>query len=300
MNISAKDVKSLRERTGAGMMDCKKALAESSGDMEAAVDFLRTKGLAKAAKKASRVAAEGIIGVGVEGAKGILVEVNCETDFVAKGDDFKGFVDRVTGYALKEFPATLEELKGCSEGWATELTLKCGEKIDVRRYQRVVVDGCGFVGHYSHGGKIGVLIALETGADVSTRPEAAELAKDLAMHIAAADPKFVKGDDIDEDFKKREASIYEAQLREEGKPEQMISKIIVGKLNKMAKEVCLLEQKFIKDSDISVKDYIASRAKDLGTTVRVVSMFRLNLGEGVEKKQDNLADEVAKMTSATK
>ena len=296
MNISATDVKNLREKTGAGMMDCKKALTETSGDMEAAVDFLRAKGLAKAAKKASRIAAEGFIGVKTHNPAAVLVEVNCETDFVAKGEDFKNFVNQVLDLALSKSPPHVEALKELSNQAATELTLKCGEKVDIRRYERMTLDGCGLIGHYCHGGKIGVLVQVSTDTDVANHPAAQELVKDLAMHVAAADPKFISGDEIDESFKKREADIYAVQLKEQGKPDQMIPKIVAGKLRKLATEVCLLEQKFVKNPDFSVQKYIQSKAKDMGAEVRVAAMLKLNLGEGIEKKQDNLADEVAKMT----
>ena len=296
MAISAADVKNLREKTGAGMMDCKKALTETNGDREAAVDFLRAKGLSQAAKKASRVAAEGMVGVLTKGSSAVLVEVNCETDFVAKGEDFRSFVTQVAEQALEQSPPTLEALQELANPSATELTLKCGEKVEVRRYQRMDMEGPGLIGHYSHGGKIGVLIQIAIESDVASHPEAQELAKSLAMHVAATDPKFISGDDIDEAFKKREADIYAAQLKEQGKPEQMIDKIVIGKLNKLAREVCLLEQKFVKDPDISVRKYVEQKAKSMGTDVRVVGMMKLNLGEGVEKRQDNLAEEVAKMT----
>ncbi|RLA64675.1 MAG: elongation factor Ts [Epsilonproteobacteria bacterium] len=214
MSFSAADVKALREKTGAGMMDCKKALVECGGDSQKAVDFLRTKGLAKAAKKESRIAAEGVIHSYIHGGRiGVLVEVNCETDFVAKGDDFKNF------------------------------------------------------------------------------------AKDVAMHIAAADPKFIRSDEMDEDFKNKEAEIYVAQLKEEGKPEKIIPKIVEGKLNKLAQEVCLYDQKFVKDPDLSIQDLINELTMKLGEKISVRRFVKYNLGEGIEKKEDNLADEVAKMTA---
>jgi len=213
MSISASTVKELREKTGAGMMDCKKALNECSGDLEKAVDFLRKKGLAAAQKKQSRVAAEGAIGSYIHGGKiGVLVEVNCETDFVAKNDDFKNFV------------------------------------------------------------------------------------KDVAMHIAAADPKFLKAEDMDESFRNREAEIYSAQLKDQGKPENMIPKIVEGKLSKLASEVCLYDQAFVKNPDVKIGDLVNELTLKIGEKIAIRRFVKFNLGEGIEKREDNLADEVAKMT----
>ncbi len=291
MAISASDVKTLREKTGAGMMNCKSALTECGGDIEAAVDFLRKKGLAAAQKKQSRIAAEGAVITLAAGNKGVSVEVNCETDFVSKGDDFQNFAKEIAGYILENGPADIASLKDAKSEATNELTLKCGEKIDIRRF--VVTETKGVLGSYNHGGKIGVLIDLNTtatGADIE------ELSKDLAMHVAAADPKFLSGSDIDEAFKNKEAEIYTAQLKDEGKPEAMIPKIVIGKLNKLAREVCLLEQTFVKNSDLSIKKLIEEVSKKVGTEVSIAGFQKLNLGEGIEKKADNLADEVAKMT----
>ena len=299
MAISAKDVKLLRERTGAGMMDCKRALSETSGDMEAAVDFLRAKGLAKAAKKASRVAAEGSIGVRVKGESAVLLEVNCETDFVAKGDEFQHLVEGVLDTVFEHQPSSMENLKALTEKVTTEFTVKCGEKIDVRRYEFLKLVGDGIIGAYNHGGKIGVLVKMRTGKNVDNDPVIEGLVKDVAMHVAATDPKFIRADEIDEDFKAREAHIYTIQLKEEGKPEKMIPQIVKGKLGKLAKDICLLEQKFVKNPDISVKNHINEKAKELGTELTVARIFKFVLGEGIEKKENNLADEVAKMTGGS-
>ena len=292
MAITAGAVKELREKTGAGMMDCKKALTETNGDLEAAVDFLRTKGLATAAKKQGRVAAEGVVVTLSEGNTAVVVEVNCETDFVSKGDDFQGFGKKVANYALTNKPSDIVALQTAMNADATELTLKCEEKVDIRR---MVIDQTeGVFGTYNHGGKIGVVVNLNT---TNTGAEVEELAKDIAMHVAAADPKFLSGADIDEDFKKREAEVYTAQLKEEGKPEAMIGKIVEGKLAKLAKDVCLLEQVFVKNPDLTITKLIAEVAKNTGATISLKSFSKLNLGEGVEKKEDNLADEVAKLTA---
>ncbi len=293
MAISAKDVKELREKTGAGMMDCKKALTECGGSLEDAVDFLRKKGLAAAQKKQSRVAAEGAVVTVVEGNKAVVVEVNCETDFVSKGDEFQNFAKSIGSFVLANDVKDLESLKSQKDADVNELTLKCGEKVDIRRFETVSAEGG--VGAYNHGGRIGVLVDVAYNGDASNA-DFVELLKDLAMHVAATDPKFINSSDIDENFKKREAAIYEAQLKEEGKPENMIGKIITGKLNKLASEVCLLEQKFVKNPDLSVKKLVAEVAGKVGGDIVVKGFYKMNLGEGIEKKEDNLADEVAKMT----
>ncbi len=305
MAFTAKDVKELREKTGAGMMDCKKALTENNGDLEAAVDYLRQKGLAAAAKKATRVAAEGLIGGVVEGAVGALVEVNCETDFVAKNDDFKAFVNKVANHLVSSSAASVEELKSEKLGERTldetiqELTLKIGEKIDVRRFVKRSLSGEGKVGSYVHGGKIGVLVEVTAdSADAAKSADFQELVNDLCLHVAASDPKFLTADQIDEDFKEREAKVYRAQLIEQGKPENMIDNIIKGKLNKLASEVCLLEQKFVKNPDLSVSALVKEVESKTGAKITVAGFDKVNLGEGIEKKEDNLAEEVAKMTQA--
>ena len=273
-------------------MACKKALTETNGDMEAAVDFLRKKGLAAAQKKQSRVAAEGTVATLVEGNKGVLVEVNCETDFVSKGDDFQGFAKSVANDILKEGYADITALKAAKESDVNELTLKLGEKIDIRRFVAKNTDGA--LGSYNHGGRIGVLVEVK-GADASNE-QVQELLKDVAMHVAAASPKFLSANDIDEEFKKKEAAIYAAQLKEEGKPENMIDKIVDGKLKKLSSEVCLLEQKFVKDPDLTVGKLVEKVGKEVGAELTLTSFNMLTLGEGIEKKEDNLADEVAKMT----
>lgn len=303
MSFTAKDVKELREKTGAGMMDCKKALTESNGDLEAAIDFLRKKGLAAAAKKASRVAAEGLIGAAVEGNVGVLVEVNCETDFVAKNEEFKTFVTDLSNHLLSSSAADITALGAEKLGGTTiqekvqELTLKIGEKIDVRRFTKRTLSSEGKLGSYVHTGKIGVLVEVETDSnEAAKKAEFTELVNDLCLHVAAADPKFLEASQIDEDFKKREASVYEAQLKEQGKPENMIPNIIKGKLNKLASEVCLLDQKFVKNPDLSITKLLKEVEGKIDAKVTVKGFSRINLGEGIEKREDNLADEVAKLT----
>ena len=303
--FTAKDVKELREKTGAGMMDCKKALTENNGDIEAAVDFLRQKGLAAAAKKATRIAAEGMVGAVVEGNIGALVEINCETDFVAKNDDFKSFVAKVANMLIGTSSTTVDALKAEALDGSTlqevvqELTLKIGEKIDVRRFLKKSLDGEGKIGSYVHGGKIGVLVEVGTdSAETAKKPEFAELVNDLCLHVAAADPKFLTSGEIDEDYKAREAKVYEAQLKEQGKPENMIENIIKGKLNKLASEICLMDQKFVKNPDLSISKLVKEVEGKIGGKITVKGFDKINLGEGIEKKEDNLAEEVAKLTQA--
>ncbi len=305
MSFGAKEVKELREKTGAGMMDCKKALTETSGNIEEAVDFLRAKGLAAAAKKASRVAAEGAVAAVVEGNTGVIVEINCETDFVAKNDDFKKFVGDMANFLITSSAADVEGLKTEKMGDLTvaevvqELTLKIGEKIDIRRFEKRSIATDGKVGSYVHGGKIAVLVEIESDkAEATKTQEFTDLINDICLHTAAAAPKFMSASDIDEDFKKRESEVYEAQLKEQGKPENMIPNIIKGKLNKLASEVCLLEQKFVKDPDLSVGKLVQQVGEKIGAKLTVKGFNKLDLGAGIEKKEDNLAEEVAKMTQA--
>ncbi len=305
MSFTAKDVKELREKTGAGMMDCKKALVENNGDLEASIDFLRQKGLAAAAKKATRIAAEGLVGGAVEGNVGAVVEINCETDFVAKNDDFKNFVSEVVNALLTSTAKDIEAFKAEKLGSSTvteriqELTLKIGEKIDIRRFEKRSLSGDGMMGSYVHGGKIGVLVEVVTeNADVTKNADFQELVNDLCLHVAAADPKFMDASQIDEDYKAREAKVYEAQLKDQGKPENMIPNIIKGKLNKLASEICLMDQKFVKNPDLSISKLIKEVEGKVGSKISIKGFSKVNLGEGLEKKVDNLAEEVAKLTQA--
>tara|TARA_B100000925_G_C22009658_1_gene475598 strand:- start:3125 stop:4009 length:885 start_codon:yes stop_codon:yes gene_type:complete len=291
MAISASDVKLLREKTGAGMMACKEALNTTNGDLEAAVDYLRKKGLAAAQKKQSRTAADGAVVNATSGNTSVLLEVNCETDFVGKGDDFKSFAREMAQFAADNNISDIEALKDAKAEAVNELTLKCGEKIDLRRL--LTLNSENTFGHYNHGGKIGVLVEAKVSTSSS---ETEELLKDLAMHVAAASPKFLDASGIDEDFKAREAKIYTEQLQEQGKPEKMIPQIVEGKLRKLASEVCLLEQSFVKNPDLNVKGHVSEVSKSTGAEISILGFHTLNLGEGVEKKVDNLADEVAKMT----
>ena len=302
MAYTAQDVKNLRETTGAGMMDCKKAL-EETGDFQKAVDFLRAKGLAAAAKKQSRIAAEGTLAAVVKGNFAALVEVNCETDFVAKNDAFQEFAKTAATVAVHGGLHSVEELLNAKatetlsiKDTISELTIKIGEKIDVRRLETLKLEHEGVIGSYVHSGKIGVLACVETDKDLSGEETFTSFVKDICMQIAAADPKFLTSDDIDESYKAKEAEIYAAQLKEQGKPEAMIPNIVKGKLNKLASEVCLYEQSFVKDTDISVGKLIENTAKALGAQIKVSRFIKLNLGEGVEKKSENFAEEIAKLT----
>lgn len=308
MAISASDVKNLREMTGAGMMDCKKALGECAGDMEKAVDFLRAKGLAAAAKKQSRVAAEGLVSAKTfnNGKEVALVEVNCETDFVAKNDDFKNFVTKVNDVVATSNAVNTEELLNSNfngnlsvKDSINEITLKLGEKIDIRRISRGKIAGEGTIGSYVHGGKIGVFVEVTAAKPAtSTNADFQEFAKNLAMHVAAASPTFLKSTDIDENFKNREAEVYAAQLKEQGKPDNMIAQIVEGKLSKLAQEVCLYEQKFVMDPDKTIKALEKEISTKVGDTISITRFEKFNLGDGIEKVESNLADEVAQMTKS--
>jgi elongation factor Ts len=302
MAYTAADVKNLRETTGAGMMDCKKALDET-GDFQKAVDYLRAKGLAAAAKKQSRIAAEGLIYAAVKGKLASMVEVNCETDFVAKNSDFQNFANTVANVTVDANVNTVEALLNAKapngltvKDNISELTIKIGEKIDVRRVETMKLDGNGMIGSYVHSGKIGVLCKVETDKDVTSNEAFKDLVKDLCMQIAAANPQFLNANEIDENYKAKEAEIYAAQLKEQGKPEAMIPNIVKGKLNKLASEVCLYEQTFVKDPDTTIAKLIENTAKTVGATIKVSQFIKLNLGEGIEKKSENFAEEIAKIS----
>lgn len=292
--FTAKDVMALRERTGAGMMDCKKALTACDGDAEKAVDFLREKGLAAAAKKASRIAAEGLVGsyVSEDGKVGVIVEVNCETDFVAKTDDFKAFVATIARQVALKNPASVEELLGQTSVDDDTLTInallnaavaKIGEKISVRRFARAE----GIVDTYVHlGGKIGVLVDVEGEAD-------ANVLHDVSMQIAAAKPTCISKNDVNQADVEKEKEILRAQALNEPKPkpEAIIEKMVNGRIEKYYKEVCLIEQPFVKEPDISVKQMINGK-------FNVLSFTRFEMGEGLQKREDNFADEVMSQTKA--
>lgn len=303
MAYSATDVKNLRETTGAGMMDCKKALDECAGDFQKAIDFLRAKGLAAAAKKSSRVAMEGVVSAVVKGKIAAVLETNIETDFAAKNEDFQKFAATAANTAVDANISTIEQLLAAKaptgltlKDTISELTIKIGEKIDVRRLEVLKLEGNGMIGSYVHSGKIGVLVRAETDKDVNGNEAFKDLVKDLCMQVAAANPQFLNASEIDETFKAREAEVYTAQLKEQGKPEAMIPNIVKGKLNKLASEVCLYEQSFVKDPDTTVAKLIETVSKQVGATIKVTKFVKLTLGEGLQKQEDNFAEEVAKMT----
>ncbi|WP_299307276.1 translation elongation factor Ts [uncultured Croceicoccus sp.] len=299
---TAADVKNLREKTGAGMMDCKKALEETGGDIEGAVDFLRAKGLAAAQKKSSRTAAEGLVGVAVEGTRGVAVEVNSETDFVAKNDQFQDFVRKVTELGLKTDGDDVETLKsaaypdgGSVQDKLTNNIATIGENQSIRRMKTVQVSN-GVVVPYMHNavadglGKIGVLVALESdaGADVLE-----PLGKQLAMHIAAAFPQALTADDLDAEVIERERAIAREKAAESGKPENVQEKMVEGAVAKFAKENALLSQVFVMDNKTPVAQVVEKAGKDAGTKIVLKDFVRFQLGEGIEKEESDFAAEVA-------
>ena len=301
--ISAAMVKELRERTGAGMMDCKKALTETNGDMEAAIDYLREKGLSQAAKKSGRIAAEGIVGLGfsADGRQGAIVEVNSETDFVAKNEEFVNMVNSFVQVILDNDFATVEELLEGKLGEGTvrdELTAKIakiGENMTLRRFTKYAEPGTVTAGYVHGGGKIGVLVEFATeAADVET---VKTMGRDVAMQVASMNPQFVDENGVDPAYLEREKKILVQQALNEGKPAEIVEKMVVGRLKKELKETCLLEQKFVKDGDITVADYVKQIAKAVGADVTVKAFVRYEVGEVIEKQVDDLAAEVAKMTA---
>ncbi|WP_367947093.1 translation elongation factor Ts [Sphingopyxis sp. BSNA05] len=302
MAITAAAVKELRERTGAGMMDCKKALNETNGDVEAAVDLLRTKGLAAAQKKSSRTAAEGLVGVAVEGTRGVAVEVNSETDFVAKNDQFQDFVSNVTQVALGMDSDDVEALSasaypagGTVQEVLTNNIATIGENQAIRRMKTVAVSS-GLVVPYIHNavtpsmGKIGVLVALEStaGADVLE-----PLGKQIAMHIAAAFPLALNADGLDQEMMERERAIAAEKAAESGKPANIVEKMVDGAMAKFAKENALLSQIFVMDNKTPIAQVVEQAGKDAGADIKLTEYVRFQLGEGIEKKEDDFAAEVA-------
>lgn len=305
--ITAALVKELREKSGAGMMDCKKALTENNGDLEAAVDWLRTKGLAAAAKKAGRVAAEGLVGVSVSGGKGAVVEINTETDFVSRNETFQAFVSDVAGLALAGYD-DLDKLQGADypngDGTVadqlTQLILTIGENMNVRRVEALSVN-MGVVAAYMHNatvaglGKIGVIIALESEGD-QTKLE--EFGKQLAMHIAATNPQSISKDDLDPAAIERERDVLNQQAKDSGKPEEIIAKMVEGRLRKFYEEVCLLDQTFVIDGESKVGKVLEAAGKDAGSAITVKGFVRFALGEGIEKRDEDFAAEVAAVAGA--
>lgn len=306
MEVTASMVKELREMTGAGMMDCKKALAATDGDMDKAVEFLREKGLAAAEKKAGRIAAEGIVdtNVSADGKEASIVEVNSETDFVAKNEMFKDFVAAVAAQITKSsandmdtFMAekwSLDDSKTVKEALASMIAI-IGENMNIRRFEKITAAN-GFVVSYIHGGgRIGILVEIESSVN---NAEVQEAAKNVAMQIAALSPKYVDQSEIPADFIAHEKDILKAQIMNDPanskKPENIIEKMLEGRLNKELKEFCLVDQVYVKDSDLSVGQYLANVSKQVGAPVSVKRFVRFETGEGLEKKSENFAEEVAK------
>ncbi|MFI3200176.1 MAG: translation elongation factor Ts [Eubacteriales bacterium] len=304
MAITAGMVKELREISGAGMMDCKKALAETNGDMEEAIEYLRKNGQAKAEKKANRIAAEGLVKVLVEGQTAAIVEVNSETDFVAKNEEFQNFVSGVAHLAIKTSTSNIDDFLG--EAWLedtsktvnevlTEKIAVIGEKLSIRRFEKVTADqGC--VVSYTHGGgRIGVVVKANAAI---VNEEVTNALSNIAMQIAALAPKYVSTDEVSEEYKEHEKEILKAQIatdpKMQGKPDKVIEGAIIGRLNKELKEVCLLEQAYVKaeDGKQTVKAYLQEISKTIGSDVSIEQFIRFETGEGIEKKQENFADEV--------
>ena len=290
MAITTALIKELRERTGAGMLDCKKALEENGGDIEKAIDWLREKGIAKAAKKSGRVAAEGLVfaAVSADRKKGAILEFNSETDFVAKNDEFKTFGEKLVQLSLEHDLTSEDELKAFElegkkvEDNLTELIAKIGENMNIRRLKLVSTDG--FIETYIHlGGKIGVLLNVSGEAT----PENVEKAKGVAMHVAAMDPKYLNSDQVTADDLEREKEIARHQLQQEGKPENIIEKILEGKMRKFYEENCLVNQKYVRDDSLTIEKFVAP--------LSVISFDRFKVGEGIEKDETDFAAEVAAM-----
>ena len=304
MAVTAQMVKELREMTGAGMMDCKKVLVETDGDMDKAVELLREKGLAKAAKKAGRVAAMGLVKTAfAEGGKAAaIVEVNSETDFVAKNDEFVSFVETLAKMALENDAADMDAWMALREGDGggvqdvlTNKIATIGENMSIRRFERLAEPGVVYTGYIHGNGSIGVIVGIKTDA---TADDIAVVGKDVAMQVASMNPKFLDETQVDQDWLASETEIAKQQLLNEGKKEELLDRIIPGKIKAILKEVCLVDQKFVKDGDLTVKEYVDGAAKSAGKDMAVASMIRYEVGEGIEKKEEDFAAEVAAQQAA--
>lgn len=301
--IQASDVKDLREKTGAGMMDCKNALVQANGDMEEAIKILREKGLASAAKKAGRIAAEGIVDSLIDGSIGVVVEVNCETDFVAKTPAFKTFVQEVAAQVKLGSPADVDALleqktdKGTVSDMLNEKTAEIGEKISIRRFARYDAEQ-GAVESYIHmGGKIGVLVEASCPASVNGNATFKAFLKDVAMQIAASNPQYVVPAEVPENVIAQEKEILRAQALGEGKPANIVDKMVDGRVQKYYKDVCLMEQPFVKDQDKAVKDILKQKIAEIGSQISIKRFVRYEMGEGLEKRKDDFVDEVMKQAN---
>ncbi|MEG2457397.1 MAG: translation elongation factor Ts [Bacilli bacterium] len=285
MNINAMDVKKLRDTTGAGMMDCKKALVEASGDMDGAIDYLREKGLSKVAKKAGRIAAEGLCAILIKEKDAVILELNCETDFVSKNVDFKALLETIAGSLVSSDVSSVEEAlelkteNGTINDLIVNATLTIGEKLSLRRFKHLKREDTQVFGSYLHmGGQIASLILLNGGNE--------EVAKDTAMQAAAMKPSYVCREDVPKEEVEHESEVIKVQVIEEGKKPEFADKIIIGRLEKFYEEICLIDQTFVKDSSLSVKDYLKNN------NAEVINMIRFEVGEGMEKRSDDFADEV--------
>ncbi len=300
MAFTAKDVQALRERTGCGMMDCKKALTEADGDMEKAVEILRERGLAAQTKKAGRIAAEGVVYACSTENVGVIIEINSETDFVAKNDKFMDFVKACAEAVVKYNPADVDALLQCDGGEGTieemlrDRILTIGENIKIRRFERV--DGI-TVPYIHMGGVYATLVKFETTPEIAAKPEFTDFGKDIAMQVAAINPTYLSEEEVPASVVENEKEIRIAQLKQDpknaNKPQNILDKIVTGGLGKFFKEVCLLDQSFVKDDKMSVKDYVAKTAKELGGDIKVVKFLRYEKGEGLEKRNEDFAAEVA-------
>ena len=287
--FTGSDVIALRQKTGAGVLDCKKALTETDGDMEKAIDYLREKGIAKAAKKASRIAAEGIVAAKIEGKTGVLVEVNCETDFVANGEKYRDFVAGVADYVLANDVKDADALIEAKKDETIEATATIGEKIAIRRFVKYTAGDNGLVTSYIHmGGKVGVLVELEG----CTCEKAQAAAHDVALQIAAAKPLYLNASEVPQEVLEHEKEILKAQALNEGKPAAIIDRMVEGRVKKYYDEFCLINQVFIKDPSLTIEKYLANVSKEMGKTLTVKRFTRFEMGEGLEKRNEDFAAEV--------
>lgn len=302
MAFTAKDVAALREKTGCGMMDCKKALTEANGNMDAAIDFLREKGLAAAQKKSGRIAAEGVAFActNEQGNIGVVIEVNAETDFVAKNADFQQFVKTCADTVIENNPADVEALLACKasgsdmtvDALLKEKVLTIGENIKIRRFARME----GVIATYIHAaGRIGVMVQFDTSAEIAATDAFKEYAKNIAMQVAAANPNYLNEAAVPADVVEHEKKILTEQIINDGKPANIAEKIVNGRMNKFFKEICLVDQVYVKDGDLSVQKYTDAVAKELGGSITISAFVRFEKGEGLEKRSDNFAEEVAGM-----
>ncbi|HPR23652.1 MAG TPA: translation elongation factor Ts [Bacillota bacterium] len=305
MSVTASMVKELREITGAGMMDCKNVLMETDGDIEKAVELLREKGIAKAAKKADRIAAQGLVRTAFskDGKTAAIIEVNSETDFVAKNQEFIDFVDSLAKLVMENDVKSKDEFMDMPfEGSTVQEVLKSkiakiGENMNIRRFEKFCEADTVYKGYIHGNGTIGVIVGIKTEA---SGEETEEAGKDVAMQVASMNPRFLDGNDVDPEFIAEEKKILTQQVLNEGKKPEMVDRIVEGKLKKELKEYCLLEQKFVKDSEVTVKQYIENTAKAKGKEMEVTSFVRFEVGEGIEKKEEDFAEEVAKQMDMNK